>query len=34
MLAVADETTPYINEEVAALRELLPKGFSSAPKRA
>ena len=25
MLAVADKTTPYINEEVAALRELLPK---------
>ena len=25
VLAVADEMTPYINEEVAALRELLPK---------
>ena len=25
VLAVADKTTPYINEEVAALRELLPK---------
>ena len=25
VLAVADEGTPYINEEVAALRELLPK---------
>jgi CHAT domain-containing protein len=27
VLAVADETTPYINEEVDALRELLPKGL-------
>jgi len=27
VLAVGDETTPYINEEVAALRELLPNGL-------
>src|SRR5437588_10657973 len=27
ILAVADETTPYITEEVEALRELLPKGL-------
>jgi len=27
VLAVADEMTPYINEEVEALRELLPKGL-------
>jgi CHAT domain-containing protein/tetratricopeptide (TPR) repeat protein len=27
ILAVADEMTPYINEEVEALRELLPKGL-------
>jgi tetratricopeptide (TPR) repeat protein len=27
ILAVADEMTPYVNEEVQALRELLPKGL-------
>jgi tetratricopeptide (TPR) repeat protein len=27
VLAVADEMTPYINEEVEALRQLLPKGL-------
>jgi CHAT domain-containing protein len=27
VLAVADEITPYINEEVEALRQLLPKGL-------
>src|SRR5205823_2131336 len=27
VLAVADEMTPFINEEVEALRELLPKGL-------
>jgi CHAT domain-containing protein len=34
ILAVADEMTPYINEEVQALRELLPKGLFFVGKEA
>jgi CHAT domain-containing protein len=34
VLAVADEMTPYINEEVQALRELLPKGLFFVGKEA
>jgi len=34
VLAVADEMTPYINEEVQALRDLLPKGLFFVGKEA
>jgi CHAT domain-containing protein len=34
ILAVADEMTPYINDEVQALRELLPKGLFFVGKEA